>query len=323
VASGEMWAFARGLTNGRPLRAYLGLAIGVTCIGFTAIFTKWAGVPGPAAAALRMSFATLLMAAPFVWRLRSRGTLPTRGIGTAALGGLWVGINLGFLNSALLLTSAASATLLDNMAPIWVGLAAWLLFRQRLSARYWLGLVLALAGAAVITGFRPGAVRSLNPGDALAFSGSLFYAGYLLITQRARRHLDALSCLWIGVATAAVSLSGACLLLRLPLLGYSARSYWALFGAALVSQTAGWLLINYALGYLPATTAVIILLAQPVVTSLLSIPLLGEALQPRQLIGGALVLGGIYLCVSRGKNFYRAVARVARRAGGGNWQAEE
>ena len=268
----------------RPARAYVALIAGVLCIGFTAIFTKWAAVPGPAAAAIRMALATLLLGGPFLWQLRRR-RLPRGGVGPAMLGGLWVGINLGFLNSALLLTSAANATLLDNMAPVWVGLGAMLLFKERLRTRYWLGLVIALAGAGVVTGFQPGAVHSINQGDVLAFAGSVFYAGYLLITQRARRDIDALSCLWIGVATAAVSLSLGCLVLQIPLLGYSARSYWALFGAALVSQTGGWLLISYALGYLPASTAVVILLGQPVVTGLLSIPLLHEALAWRQVLG--------------------------------------
>ncbi len=296
LATGDA-AAATGLpASARPARAYLALIGGVMCIGFTAIFTKWAAVPGPAAAALRMSIATLLLGGPFLWQLRRR-RLPRAGIRPAVLAGLWVGINLAFLNSALLLTSAATATLLDNMAPIWVGLGAMLLLKERLRARYWLGLVLALAGAGVVTGFQPGAILSLNHGDLLAFAGSVFYAGYLLITQRARRDLDALSCLWVTVATAAVSLGLACLVLRIPLLGYGARSYWALFGAALISQTGGWLLINYALGYLPASTAVVILLGQPVVTGLLSIPLLREALAWRQALGGGLVLGGIYQCV--------------------------
>ena len=59
----------------------------------------------------------------------------------------------------------------------------------------------------------------------------------------------------------------------------------------------GWLLIIYALGHLPASAAVVVLLAQPVVTGLLSIPLLGETLGVRQVIGGALLLTGIALCL--------------------------
>ena len=42
-----------------------------------------------------------------------------------------------------------------------------------------------------------------------------------------------------------------------------------------------------------------VLLAQPVLTGLLSIPLLGESLAVRQVLGGALVLTGIALCLRR------------------------
>ena len=101
------------------------------CISFTAIFTKWAGVPGPVAAALRMTVATVVLAIPFAWHLRRAG-LPRAGVRWGVMGGLWFAINLGMLSSALLLTSAANATLMDNTAPIWVGLGALVFFREKL-----------------------------------------------------------------------------------------------------------------------------------------------------------------------------------------------
>jgi drug/metabolite transporter (DMT)-like permease len=213
------------------------------------------------------------------------------------MGGLWFAVNLALLNSALLLTSAANATLLDNTAPIWVGLGALFLFKEKLHGRYWIGLALALAGAAVVTGFNPAAGIRLQPGDALAFTGALFYAGYLLNTQRARRNLSGLSYAWTIAATAAVALFAVSLVMGLPLTGYGLKSYAALLAVGLISQAGGWLLISYALGYLPASAAVMVLLAQPVVTGVLAVPLLGEALTVQQGIGGALVLTGIYLCL--------------------------
>ena len=139
------------------------------------------------------------------------------------LGGLSFGLNLGLLNSALLLTSAATATLLDNTAPIWVGIGAMIFFGERLRWRYWAGLGLALTGAAVVTGFNPTAGFRLNPGDALALTGAIFYAAYLLVTRRGRTQLDTLSYLWLVAATAAVALFIASLALGLPLTGYSPR----------------------------------------------------------------------------------------------------
>ena len=204
-----------------PAGAYAILLAGVFCISFTAIFTKWAAMPGPVAAAYRMTIATVALTIPLLWQARRRGTLFPQGSRWGVLGGLTFGLNLGLLNSALLLTSAATATLLDNTAPIWVGIGAMLFFGERLRWRYWAGLGLALTGAAVVTGFNPTAGFHLNPGDALALTGAIFYAAYLLVTQRGRMQLDTLSYLWLVAATAAVALFIASIALGLPLTGYS------------------------------------------------------------------------------------------------------
>ncbi|MGE5603000.1 MAG: DMT family transporter [Nitrososphaerales archaeon] len=303
---------ARQVERHPLLLPYIALVGGVLCISFTAIFTKVANVPGPVAAAWRMTVATAVLAIPFAREVRRWTDRERAGIKWGIMGGLWFAVNLGMLNSALLLTSAANATLLDNTAPIWVGLGAMFLFKEKLRGRYWVGLALALIGAAVVTGFNPVAGVRLQPGDALAFAGALFYAGYLLNTQRARQNLSGLSYAWIVAATAAIALMAFCLVTRLPLTGYPLKSYLALLGVGVVSQSGGWVLISHALGFLPASAAVIALLAQPVVTGLLAVPLLGEALTLRQGIGGALALTGIYLCLrSNGGTATAAVSEDA------------
>lgn len=275
----------------------LSLVAGVICISFTGIFTKWAAMPGPVTGAIRMLVAAIVLALPFAREARTWTPRDRQGIKWGIASGLWFAINLGMLTSALLLTSAANATLLDNTAPIWVGLGALFVFKERLGRPYWLGLALALAGAAVVTGFNPLAGMRLGAGDALAFVGAIFYAGYLLTAQRARQDLRSFSFSWLVAATAALTLFAVILLMGLPLTGYPITSYASVIAMGILSQAGGWLLIGYALGHLPASTAVIGLLAQPVVTGLLAIPLLGEALTLQQMIGGALALTGIYLCL--------------------------
>ena len=200
---------------------------GLLCISFTAIFTKWANVPGPVSAVWRMTIAAVVLALPFIRQVRHWTPAARLNISWGIAGGLAFALNLGLLNTALLLTSAATATLLDNTAPLWVGIGALIVFGERLKGRYWAGLALALAGAAVVTGFNPTAGFVPNRGDAIAFGGATFYAVYLLITQRGRRDLDSLSYLWLVVASAGVALTLASLALRLPLFGYSLRTYAA------------------------------------------------------------------------------------------------
>ncbi len=281
----------------RSLLPYAALIGGVLCISFTGIFTKWAAMPGPVTGAWRMFVAAIVLAVPFAREARGWSAGERQGVTWGVLGGLWFAINLGMLTSALLLTSAANATLLDNTAPIWVGLGALFIFKERLGRVYWIGLALALTGAAVVTGFNPAGGMHLGTGDALAFAGALFYAGYLLNTQRARRNLSSLSYAWLVAITAAATLIAVSVAMGFSLTGYPLKSMASVIMMGILSQAGGWLLIGYALGHLPASTAVIVLLAQPVLTGLLAVPLLGEALTLPQVTGGALALTGIYLCL--------------------------
>ena len=73
-------------------------------------------------------------------------------------------------------------------------------------------------------------------------------------------------------------------------------------GLGLVSQLAGLVAINFALGHLRAAPVSVCLLAQVVVTALVAMPLLGEYLKSNQIIGGVLVLGGIYLVTQSSLN---------------------
>ena len=98
----------------------------------------------------------------------------------------------------------------------------------------------------------------------------------------------------VGVCSTLVLLL-VCLVFSLPLSGYPPRTFLALLGAALISQLGGYLSVGYALGHLPASAVSPTMIGQPVMTAILALPLLGEALRPAQIFGGAIVLVGILL----------------------------
>jgi drug/metabolite transporter (DMT)-like permease len=244
-----------------------------------------------------MVIAAVVLALPFGRNAR-RGlvTRDGRAWQLAAVAGIFFALDIALWNTSLFMTTAANATLLGNCAPIIVGLGALMLFHERLGRAYWLGLALALVGMGVIVGRDMLGHSSFGAGDLLALAGGAAYGCYLLTTQRLRANMDTLSTLWIaGVVGVAVLLPYNLLMMGYPLWGFSARTYLALLALGLISQVAGWLAINYALGHMPASIVSVTLLAQPVLTALLAVPLLGEALESRQLLGGAIALAGIYL----------------------------
>jgi drug/metabolite transporter (DMT)-like permease len=291
--------------NPSKLRLYGALVLGIICIGFSAIFVKWSGVPGTVSALYRVAIAAVVLALPF-GRQVARGRVTRRpGIWLlAVVAGVFFALDIAVWNSSLMVISAASATLLGNDAPIFVGLGALVLFRERLGVAYWLGLVVALLGMSLIAGWDVFSGSPLGTGDLLALLAGVFYAGYMLATQRLRAGMDTLSTLWIAGVAGVVMLLAYNVWAGLPLAGFSVTTYLALLGLGLISQVAGWLAINYALGHLPASLVSPMLLAQPIVTALLAVPLLGEELVPRVAAGGLIALVGIYvvnLGVSRKK----------------------
>ncbi len=275
--------------------AYLALTVGLLAIGFSAIFIRRAEAPGTVASFYRMSIGLLVLSLPFLGRRRDLRSLPWGELRFALLGGLFFAIDLSFWSSGVVMSGATNPTLLANTAPLWVGLGAFFIFRERLPAAFWIGLLLAMAGAALILGLD--ALRSLTLGLGTFFGllAGIFYGGYFLITQRGRKALDALDYFWVSSFSSVLVLAVINFAFGQPLTGYPQATYLNLIGLGVISQGVGWFLINYAQGHLPATLVAPTLLGQPVVTGILAGPLLAEYLEPLQIAGGVTVLLGVYL----------------------------
>jgi drug/metabolite transporter (DMT)-like permease len=282
--------------------------VAVLGISWSAILIRWTGVPGPSSAFYRVFIAALVLGP--LWaaslamapqrreRLRSAGP---RAAGLAVLGGAFFGLDLALYNTAVMMTTAAEATLFGNNAPIFVGLGTWLFFRRRPKRTFWIGLALALSGAAavMIAGLGAQGNRGSTTGDLLALAASTFFAAYLLTTEHVRGALDTLSFSTLAIAGSVVTLLIVCLAFGTPLGGFSRSTWAALLALGLISQLAAYFALVHAMGHLPATVTSVGLLAQLPLTALLAVPLLGEPVHGSQAAGAALVLAGIYV-VNRG-----------------------
>ncbi len=148
--------------------AVTALLVGAACIGTSALWVK-VSEAGPVSTAFWRVFLALPLL--WAWALAERGR-PTRADpATERRLMLWAGLffagDLAVWHWSIVLTSVANATLLANLAPIFVTLAAWILFHRTPSGRFLVGLATALAGMAVLIGgdFRLGGREVL--GDAL------------------------------------------------------------------------------------------------------------------------------------------------------------
>lgn len=279
------------------LTAYLALAAAVGGITWSAIFVRWAGIPGAASAFYRVVIAAAVLI-PW-WLVRGpRRPVSARAAAVAVAGGVFFALDLALWNTAVLRTQAAIASILGNNTPVFVGIMSWLVFKRRPRASFWIGLALALGGCLVILSAdlrRAADGAGSLTGDLLALVASVFFAGYLVTTERVRRAMDTLTFNTLSICGSAATLLAVCLLFDLPLTGYAARTWWALAGLGLVSQLGAYYALVYALGHLPATITSVGLLAQVPGTALLAMLLLGEPLTVMQMLGGLVVLVGIWV----------------------------
>jgi drug/metabolite transporter (DMT)-like permease len=278
------------------LIAYGALALAISGIAWSAVLVRWAGIPGPASALYRVLIAGIVLVP---WRLahRSRRPVSRRGVFLALGGGVFFGLDLALYNTAVMRTAAATASFLGNAAPVFVGLGAWLVFRKRPPAAFWAGLGLSMAGGAIMILSHVADAKGIGDpaGDLLALVAAAFFAGYLLTAEHLRADMDTLTFNTLAIAGSVLVLFAVCVALRLPLAGYPASTWAALAGLGLVSQLGAYYALVYALGHLPATITSVGLLSQLPLTAFLAAVLLHEPVTGAQVIGGTLVLLGVYV----------------------------
>ncbi len=295
ISSLEYSTESAGLTNNNKLPAYLVLGIGILALSLSAMFVRWANAPGPITAFYRVSLSLVILFPVFLQRAkREKADYPTHLV-FPLLAGVFTACDLGLWTTSLEYTTASNATLLGNTSPLWVALGAWLLFHEKLTRRFWGGLVLALMGAFLIMGTDFVLHPRFGIGDVMAIATGLFYGSYFLATQRSREKYSPLTHLWLTGFSASLALLIINIFLGNPFLGYSKQSWIIFIATAIVSQLIGYLSLAYALGHLPARIVSPTMILQPVLTTILAVPLLGEIPGVWQALGGVIALLGIYV----------------------------
>ncbi len=282
------------MTQNRLL-PYIALAVGIIALSLSAMFVRWADAPGPMTGFYRLLISTLLLTPFFFRQQKHLPRIDRKFLYFPLAAGLFTAFDFAFWNSSLKFTTAANATLLGNTAPLWVALAALLIFHEKLKGIFWAGLILALTGAALVMGSDFLLHPTLGLGDLMASTAAIFYASYQLITQRGRVHIDPFRYTWLVGVSATTGMLIMNLVLGNSFTGFSAQTWVIFFATAIVSQMIGYLAITYALGHLPASIVAPTLIGQPILTAALAIPLLGEIPTTLQWIGGGIALAGIYI----------------------------
>ncbi len=292
----------------RPPQAslFIVLIFGIFAVSTSSILIRFAlqdGVPALVVAAYRLTLAAVILT-PIVLRSRRAelARLTRRDWLITFFSGMFLALHFATWISSLSYTTVTSSVVLVTTGPIWVALASWLIFREKLTRASVLGLIIAVLGGFII-GFSDSTGLGFSSaqlwGDFLALAGAWFVAGYLLIGRQLRHRMSLLVYIYIVYGTAAIVLIGLAFLsgasfTQLPDgQPYPASAFLWMLLLAIFPQLIGHSSYNYALRFLPATYVAVVALAEPIGTSLLAFVLLREVPPPLTIAGALVILIGV------------------------------
>jgi drug/metabolite transporter (DMT)-like permease len=270
------------------------LTVGIAAVSFASILIRWCPAPAMSIAFYRLLFASLFFGVLTGRQaLREWKTMPPRALGLGIISGIALAAHFATWITSLFHTSVASSVVLVSTSPIFVALGTRFILHEPMRPSLFVGLMIALAGAAMITladsDSRHGSLR----GDMLAVAGAIFGSIYFLAGRVLRRRLGTSAYVAMSYSTAAFVLFFGTLWLKAPLLGFPAKVFGMFVLIALVPQVIGHTSFNWALKHLSAPAVAVMLLGEPIGASILAYLLLGDRIGWWTLAGGVVTLLGV------------------------------
>ncbi len=269
----------------------LTLALGILCISFSPILVKLADASPVVCGFYRLFFAwTCLL--PYCL-VKTNLKLARKDIILALIGGVVFAADIAVWNLSLKLISATVSTLLANLAPVWVGLLSYILFKKKSGSLFWIGTGIAIAGMVVLVGVVNLLHLQINAGILLALTASLLYSTYIMITKDILRRISTIPFMFYNMLGAWVFLLIIAAIMGDGLLHYNLKTWGSFAGMGLVCQLMGWITINYSISRLDPAKVALTLLSQTVIAGFLAVLILNERLELKEIIGSVIVLAGI------------------------------
>ena len=287
--------------EGRHTTIYFLLGFMILLWSANFIFVKMVVMRMPVlmVACIRTSFAGLLMTPVFLWDLR-RGAKPVTWDEVPKL--VTMGVVGMMLNQVLFTlgvarTSVAHAAVLMAMVPLVVLLIVSARGHEKFSYVRLTGVLIALSGVCVLQVSSARSAGASYLGDLLVFSAGLAWAFYTVMSKQLTKTRDAVSVTALSYMIAAIGLVPVTIW-QASEQGFGAvtPTLWAvLLYMAVLPSVVGALIYYYALIHMPASRVTAFLYLQPVLATLIAIPVLGEHVTGALIGGGAMVLAGVSL----------------------------
>jgi drug/metabolite transporter (DMT)-like permease len=264
-------------------------------------------VPPAALAFWRWSIAALILAPIVLPRLRGQGRLLLRHWKVLVLlGGTGISLFQFLVYTGLRYTNAVNAMLMNSALPLFMVLVAWLIDRQKVTARQVAGMMVSFCGILVIMNRGDWSTLrdfDFNPGDLVILAGLPVWGVYSVMLRRRPRELDGLSFIFVLSVIGAAFLAPAYALENLLL--QPAQLTWSAVGAvlyvALFASIAAYLCWNRGVDMVGPNRAGFTQHLIPAFGTALAVIFLGEEVHLFHAVGIATILLGVWLASVRGR----------------------
>jgi drug/metabolite transporter (DMT)-like permease len=218
--------------------------------------------------------------------------LSWRTIRASAPGGALLGIEIAFFFSAIKHTSIADVAVISALQPALVLLVAGRLFGEVVGRREIAWTAVSLAGVVLVTVGSAGTPAWSLEGDLLAVGSLLAWTSYFLVSKHARVEIPALDYTAVVMVAATVVVLPLAVVSGQPLGGVRVSDLLTLL-VFVAGASAGHLLVAWAHASVDVSISSLIMLAQPVLSSVAALLILGEPLTPLSVVGGVIVLASL------------------------------
>jgi drug/metabolite transporter (DMT)-like permease len=213
-----------------------------------------------------------------------------RGVGSAALMGVWLTAGYALQTTGLVYTTASKSAFITGLSVVLVPILSFAISRIRPRGGSLAAVLFAAAGLYLLTSPRAGGV---SIGDFLTLGCAVAFALHIATTERVAPHHDPVPLAFWQIVTTAVACSLVAIASPGRGLGLTPWTLAALLITGILATAAAFLVQTWAQRRTSATHVAVIFTAEPVFAALFSWLVQHEALGPGKLLGGALIVLGM------------------------------
>lgn len=278
------------------LNPYVVLAIGVLSVSTSAIFVKVSTAPSGVIAFYRLFFSVLFMLPIFLIKYVPELRLITRRDWVfSIIAGIFLAFHFILWFESLNYTSVASSTVLVTLQPLFAFIGTYFFFKEKFSWKAVSSGIIAVIGSVIISWGDFKISGSALFGDILALIACALITAYLMFGQTVRKRLSLVTYTFVVYTISTITLLIYVLIRQEPLLPYGTSDWVIFILLALIPTLLGHTLFNWSIKWISTSTISMAILFEPIGAAFLAYILLQENVVWTQLLGGAVVLGGVYL----------------------------